>query len=104
MSYSRMKIGGRKLVKSNIVREEKDVLLEARKKLGFTQQQVADKAKIVLRQYQKFESGERKLSSSSFWMASKVIQVLELDVTNFAGGKYLLVQTNEDIISNTNKK
>jgi transcriptional regulator with XRE-family HTH domain len=70
--------------------EEKDVLLEARKKLGLTQQQIADKARIVLRQYQKFESGERKLSTSSFWIASKVIQALELDVTTFARGGYAL--------------
>jgi transcriptional regulator with XRE-family HTH domain len=73
--------------------EEKDILLEARKKLGLTQQQVADKARIVLRQYQKFESGERKLSSSSFWIASKVIQALELDVTTFARGGYFLRET-----------
>jgi len=77
------------------VHEEKDVLLEARKKLGLTQQQVADKAKIVLRQYQKFESGERKLSSSSFWIAGKVLQALELDVTTFARGGYCLLETNE---------
>jgi transcriptional regulator with XRE-family HTH domain len=70
--------------------EEKDILLETRKKLGMTQQQVADKARIVLRQYQKFESGERKLSTSSFWIASKVIQALELDVTTFARGGYAL--------------
>lgn len=78
------------------VREEKDVLLETRKKLGLTQQQVADKARIVLRQYQKFESGERKLSSSSFWMAGKVLQALELDVTTFARGGYCLIETNEE--------
>lgn len=76
------------------VRQEKDILLETRKKLGLTQQQVADKAKIVLRQYQKFESGERKLSSSSFWIASKVIQALELDITTFACGGYNSCETD----------
>ena len=70
------------------LREEKTILLEARKKLGLTQTQVAEKARITLRQYQKFEGGERKLSSSSFWMASKILQVLELDVTTFARGGY----------------
>ena len=69
-------------------RDEKTILLEARKKLGLTQTQVAEKAYITLRQYQKFEGGERKLSSSSFWMASKILQVLELDVTTFARGGY----------------
>jgi len=70
------------------LRDEKTILLEARKKLDLTQTQVAEKAYITLRQYQRFESGERKLSSSSFWMASKVLQVLELDVTTFARGGY----------------
>jgi len=70
------------------LREEKTILLAARKKLGLTQTQVAEKARITLRQYQKFEGGERKLSSSSFWMASKILQVLELDVTTFARGGY----------------
>lgn len=69
-------------------REEKVILLDARKELGLTQTQVADKARITLRQYQKFESGERKLTSSSFHTASKVLQALELDVTTFARGGY----------------
>ena len=67
---------------------EMQIIFDARKKLGLTQQQVADKARILLRQYQKFESGERKLSTSSFWIASKVLQALELDVTAFARGDY----------------
>ena len=78
------------------VREEKEVLLEARKKLGLTQQQVADKARIVLRLYQKFEGGERKLSSSVFYTASKILQALELDVTTFARGGYCSVVTNDE--------
>jgi transcriptional regulator with XRE-family HTH domain len=90
-----MKTGGISVANNNAVREEKDILLEARKKLSLTQQQVADKARIVLRQYQKFESGERKLSSSSFYIASKVIQALELDVTTFANGEYCLLETND---------
>ena len=73
---------------SMVKREEKTILLEARKELGLTQTQVADKAYITLRQYQKFESGERKLTSSSFHTASKVLQALELDVTTFAQGGY----------------
>jgi len=34
------------------------------------------------------DSGERKLTSSSFHIASKVLQALELDVTTFARGGY----------------
>ena len=71
-------------------REEKDVLSEARKRLGLTQQQVADKAGVAMRHYQMFEGGTRKLSTSSFNLASKVLKVLELDLTTFANGDYLL--------------
>ena len=75
-----------------VLRDEKTILLEARKKLGLTQTHVANKASITLRQYQKFECGERKLSSSSFWMASKVLQALELDITIFASGGYAICE------------
>ena len=73
-----------------IKREEKDVLIDARKKLGLTQQQVADKAEVAMRHYQMFEGGTRKLTSSSFRIATNVLNALELDVTAFARGDYLL--------------
>ena len=76
---------------NQIKREEKDILIEARKKLGLTQQQVADKARVAMRHYQMFEGGKRKLSTSSFWTASRVLQALELDVTTFARGGYGVV-------------
>ena len=53
-----------------------------------TQQQVADIASITIRHYRMFESGERKLSTSSFLIASKVLTALELDLTAFAEGEY----------------
>ena len=68
--------------------EDKDVLRDFREKLGLTQQQVADKAEIGIRQYQKFESGERRISSSSFRIACAVIMALELDITKFYKGEY----------------
>jgi len=68
--------------------EEKDVLIAARKKLGLTQQQVADRANVALRHYQMFEGGTRKLSSSSFWTARNILEVLELDLSAFARGDY----------------
>ena len=80
-------------MENQTLRDERTILLEARKKLGLTQTQVAEKAYITLRQYQKFEGGERKLSSSSFWMASKILQVLELDVTTFSRGGYASCDT-----------
>ena len=67
---------------------ENKILLAARKKLGLTQQQVSEKARITIRHYQLFESGERKLSTSSFNTAGKVLEALELDLTAFARGEY----------------
>ena len=70
--------------------EEKQILRDYREKLGLTQQQVADKAKIQLRQYQRFEAGERNLSSSSFNIARRVIEALGLDITKYHHGVYIL--------------
>ena len=80
---------------NQVKREEKDILIDARKKLGLTQQQVADKAHVAMRHYQMFEGGKRKLSTSSFWTASKILQALELDVTTFARGGYGLIEDDE---------
>jgi len=75
---------------NEIKQDEGKILLAARKKHGLTQQQAADKARITIRHYQMFESGERKLSTSSFITASKVLEALELDLTAFARGEYAL--------------
>ena len=79
------------------IRMEQDILSDAREKLGLTQQEVADKAMIKLRQYQRFESGERNLSASSFEIARRVLEVLELDMTSFARGDYVISDETEDI-------
>ena len=76
-------------------REEKDILTEARKKLGLTQQQIADKARVAMRHCQMFEGGRRKLSGASFWTTSNILQALELDVTTFARGGYAVQETND---------
>ncbi len=68
--------------------DQHSVLRERRVVLGMTQQQVADKAGIILQQYQKFESGERDIMSSSFRTACKVIEALEMDITDFYHGEY----------------
>ena len=70
--------------------EEKSVLKDYREELGLTQQQVADKARIQLRQYQRFESGERNLTSSSFSIACWVIEALGLDISKYYHGAYVL--------------
>ncbi|GFI04954.1 hypothetical protein IMSAGC009_02993 [Lachnospiraceae bacterium] len=68
--------------------DQHSVLREKRVVLGMTQQQVADKAGIILQQYQKFESGERDIMTSSFRTACKVIEALEMDITDFYHGEY----------------
>jgi hypothetical protein len=49
---------------------------------------VVDKARVAMRHYQMFGGGNRKLSSLSFWTASRILQALELDVTTFARGGF----------------
>ncbi len=55
------------------------VLRHRREKMGLTQQQVADKAGIQLRQYQRFESDERSLSGASMRIGLSVCSVLKLN-------------------------
>ena len=71
-----------------VKRDEKDLLTTARKRLGLTQQQVADKAQIAIQHYQMFEGGRRKLLSASFSTTTRVLEALELDSTTFANGGY----------------
>lgn len=49
------------------------VLLKKRQMLRLTQQEIADRAKITLRQYQRLESGERSILTCSFGLACRVI-------------------------------
>jgi len=65
---------------------EYDVLKNAREHLGLTAAQIANKANVTLRQYQRFESGERSLSASSFMLARRIWKALELDVSSFSKG------------------
>ena len=58
--------------------------------MGLTQQQVADKAKINYRQYQKFESGERNIMTASFQLTCRVIKALNMDIEKFYNGDYTL--------------
>jgi len=66
------------------------ILREKRLVLGLTQQQVADKAKINFKQYNKFESGERNIMTASFQIAYRVIKALEMDVDKFYNGDYAI--------------
>ena len=64
-------------------------LKEKRVVLGLTQQQVADKARISLRAYQKFESGDRNIRTASFQVACRVIEALGMDVSKFYHDEYV---------------
>lgn len=66
------------------------ILKEKSVVLGLTQQQIADKAKIVLQQYQKFESGERSIMNCSFEIACRVIEALEMNISDFYHGRYTI--------------
>lgn len=80
-----------------IMRMESSILKDARTELRMTQQQVADKARIQLRQYQRFENGERNLSSSSFHIACAVLDALGLDITTYAHGGHVLSEEEVEI-------
>ena len=64
------------------------VLKKRRKQLGLTLQEVADKAGINLKQYQRFESGDRELASASFVTTVQVLRALEMDMGKYAAGEY----------------
>ena len=58
-------------------------LRHQREGLGMTQQQVADAAGILLRQYQRLESGERSMASTSLRIGLSVCDALKLDPHRF---------------------
>ena len=70
--------------------EERNILRERRVVLGLTQKQVAEKAKIPLQSYQRFESGERNIMTASFQMACRVIEALGMNISDFYHGEYVL--------------
>lgn len=66
------------------------VLRQRRVTLELTQQEVADRAHISLQQYQKFESGARNIRTASFQLACRVIEALEMNVSDFYHNAYVL--------------
>jgi len=72
--------------------EDHQILKDRRIDLGLTQQQVADMARIQLRQYQRLESGERSMSGASMRIGLSVCHVLRLDPYRFEP-QLLLAQT-----------
>lgn len=72
------------------------MLIKQREKLGLSQEETAKKAGITLKQYQKFESGDRNISSSTFRIVNAVLTALELDITAFDNGDYTLEPLSDD--------
>lgn len=62
-----------------------DVLLQRRKELKLKQQEVAELAGLQVRQYQRLESGERDITSTSAGVLLAVCRALRLDPNLFIG-------------------
>ena len=76
---------------------DRGVLIGQREKLGLTQEEVAKKAGITLKQYQMYESHDgREFSQTSMRIVNAVLTVLELDPTAFAKGEYSMQPLPED--------
>ena len=69
---------------------DQSILQERRIILGMTQKQVAEKAKIPLQSYQRFESGDRNITTASFQVACRVLEALELNIADFFHGEYII--------------
>lgn len=63
--------------------EATEHLKNHRHELHLTQQAVADKARIQLQQYQKFEGGQRNILTASFTVACAVLNALDIDISDF---------------------
>jgi len=63
-----------------------DNLRKARADKHLTQQQVADMSGIVLRHYQKFETGERVFTNASFYIVMKIADVLGVHIDDLVKG------------------
>lgn len=68
-----------------LAQEDYQVLMSRREQLGLTQQEVADRSGILLRQYQRIESGEKELFRCSMKVGMSVCAVLLLDPYDFIG-------------------
>lgn len=75
-------------MKNNDNTNRNKILKIFRKYKQLTQQQVADKANINYRQYQKFESGERDVMNGSFILVCRLLNALEIDINKFYQGNY----------------
>ena len=63
--------------------KESIILRERRLELGMSQMQVAVEADIYVQQYQRFESGKKRISNAKMLTALRVCKVLDLDPFQF---------------------
>lgn len=68
---------------NNKTEREAKILRNRRKELGMSQMDVAINSGIQIRQYQRFEYGDRILSNSSMMLGLRICAVLELDPYEF---------------------
>ena len=66
------------------------ILREKRVILKLTQKEVAEKAKITVQSYQRFENGERNIMTASFQLACRVIEALGMNISDFYHGEYCI--------------
>ena len=69
------------------ITRESEMLRRARMKLGYSQQQVATMAGMQIRQYQRFEYGEREVYRVNLRTGLLLCAVLELDPLTLVFGE-----------------
>jgi len=80
-----------------VLRTDHSILSEAREKLGLSQQEAADRAKVTLEQYQRYEKpGGWNLDSTSFDIATRVLLAVGLDPSAYANGEYHFGDVDEE--------
>ena len=58
---------------------QSEILRSARERLGYSQQYIARELGFHIRQYQRFEYGERSLESCSMKTGLKICAILQID-------------------------
>lgn len=56
------------------------IIKQHREALGYTQQQIANMCDMTVRQYQRYESGEKSIYSASFNFGMKMCHYLQIDL------------------------
>ena len=80
-----------------VLRTDCGILTEAREKLGLSQQEAADRAKVTLKQYQRYEQhGEWNLENTSLDIAARVLLAVGLDPSAYAKGEYHFRDADEE--------